>query len=200
MNSLLNGAIKKIWGTHSNNLYAVGGVGTIVHYDGSRWQKIESGTELPINDIWGSMNQRTGQWEVLCVASNQFINQGRRLLRIESYGVIQLPDSGLSWALNTVWHVSGRIYFVGGDGLYHSRTIGPIWYRDVSFPPYYKMSVRGNDINDIVVVGFRLLWHWNGFSWRDLRETFMPGAFSSVNIKENMLVAIGGNAVVIGRR
>jgi len=211
---LIGHSIHKMWGGSSNNLYVVGSQGLIAHYIGSlsagqagNWQKLESGTDLPINDIWGSMNQRTGEWEILCIASNQFINQGKRLLRIESAGVAQLPDSGLSWALNTVWYVSGYRYFVGGDGLYHSRTIGPIWYRDVSFPPYYKTSVRGNGINDIVVAGaFGLLMHFNGASWKDYLDIpFMPsGAFARVEVKRNVVVAVGGldnkGLVLIGQR
>jgi hypothetical protein len=178
----------------------VGNGGFIAHYDGVRWRRIESGTTLPINDIWGAVNQRTGEREIVCVASNQFINEGKRLLRVDHTGVTQLPDSGLSWALNTVWHIPERRYFIGGDGLYQSRTLGPIWRRDASFPPYYKTSVRGMGLNNIVVVGFRLFWHWNGSTWRDLHETFMPGTFSRVEIKANMLVALSGSSVVIGRR
>ncbi|MEZ4747324.1 MAG: hypothetical protein R3C41_14750 [Calditrichia bacterium] len=196
----LNGSARKMWGRSSNDLYVVSSNGFIAHYDGANWQRIESGTALPINDVWGSENETTSEWEILCIASNQFTNQGKQLLRINNEGVTQLPDSGLSWALNTVWHISGRKYFIGGDGLYHSRTVSSVWRRDESFPPYYKTAVRGSDLNDIVVVGFRLMWYWNGLRWHNLRQAYMPEVFSGVDIRKNMLIALGGTVVVIGRR
>ena len=51
-----DGGVHKIWGHSSNNLYFVGRKGTIVHYDGQSWQRLESGTDLHIGDIWGAIN------------------------------------------------------------------------------------------------------------------------------------------------
>jgi len=53
VNPLLTGSINKIWGTSSSDLFVVGNVGNIVHYNGSSWSKIESGTERTFFDIWG---------------------------------------------------------------------------------------------------------------------------------------------------
>jgi len=196
--------INKIWGENPNSIWAVGYGGRIGHYTSGTWQRVESGTTLPINDVWGARSLVTGGEEVLCVASNQFINQGKRLLRIESAGVTQIPDSGLSWDLSTVWHVPARRYFIGGDGLYHSRSLGPIWYRDVAFPPYYKTAIRGVGLRDIVVVGaFGLLMHFNGVTWQNFQSiTYMAsGSFTAVEIKGNLIVAVGGvdNRAVVAR-
>ena len=62
-NILIGWSINKIWGTSSEDLYIVGNGGNIVHYSGPTggWQKIESGTELNINDIWGNYNERTSE-------------------------------------------------------------------------------------------------------------------------------------------
>ena len=46
--------INKIWGASSNNFFISGNLGKIAHYKNGSWQKIESGTELNINDIWGT--------------------------------------------------------------------------------------------------------------------------------------------------
>ena len=52
MNSFLTGSINKLWGTSSEDLYIVGNSGNIAHYNGTSWQKIESGTDLPLVDIY----------------------------------------------------------------------------------------------------------------------------------------------------
>ncbi|NIR94991.1 MAG: hypothetical protein GWO08_15440, partial [Gammaproteobacteria bacterium] len=50
----LNGSVNKIWGTASNDIYVVGPDGLIAHYNGQDWQRIESGTDVDLMDVWGS--------------------------------------------------------------------------------------------------------------------------------------------------
>ena len=75
----LNGSAIKIWGISRIDFYVVSGSGLIAHYQNGVWNKIESGTDLSINDVWGSYNPDTGEDEILCVASNQFVDQEVRL-------------------------------------------------------------------------------------------------------------------------
>lgn len=49
-----NGGINAIWGTSSSNMYFVGNNGSIVHYDGSSFTRMESGTEVDLLDIDGT--------------------------------------------------------------------------------------------------------------------------------------------------
>ncbi|NWG28280.1 MAG: glucosyl transferase, partial [Ignavibacteriaceae bacterium] len=70
ISSVFPSLVNKIWGSSSSDLYVVGNNGNIVHYNGTRWSRIESGTELNINDIWGDYNEKTNEWEILAVASN----------------------------------------------------------------------------------------------------------------------------------
>ncbi|HRZ78499.1 MAG TPA: hypothetical protein P5044_00700 [bacterium] len=42
-----------VWGTASDNVYAVGKNGTVIHYDGVEWKLMESGTDKSLNSIWG---------------------------------------------------------------------------------------------------------------------------------------------------
>lgn len=46
-------SINKLWGSKSNDLYAVGYNDNIAHWDGVRWGKIESGTDVDFKDIYG---------------------------------------------------------------------------------------------------------------------------------------------------
>jgi len=196
-----------MWGTSSSDLYAVGNNGNIARYDGKSWQKIESGTTLSINDIWGSYDNVKKEWEILCIASNQFIDEGKKLFSIVGNRVATLTDDDLSWSLNAIWFETGRKYIIGGDGLYISNTNSAIWKRDYSQPPYYKTAVRGIAINDIFVVGaFGLALHFNGYSWHNYQTTINlnNGSFGRVEFKDNIVIAVGGQAtkgiISIGRR
>ena len=50
---LIGWEINKLWGSSSNDLYAVGNEGNIAHCNGSKWTKIESGTTVDLLDVSG---------------------------------------------------------------------------------------------------------------------------------------------------
>ena len=201
INPLLTGSINKIWGNNINNLFTIGNNGSIVHYNGTNWQKIESGTELNIYDIYGEKTTN-GEYEIICVASDLFLNQGKKILRIENNIVSTIPDAGLSNSLHTVWFVPGKKYFIGGDGLFSTSSFSESWLRHQELPSYYKDAVRGNSLNDIVVAGaFGLLLHYNGNSWKNFQDlTYINGELGRVDIKGNVVCSVGyddNKAVVI---
>jgi hypothetical protein len=209
MNPLLDGSINKIWGADSNDLYAVGDLGTIIHYNGSSWQKIESGTTVDIQDIWGAKNPDSGEWEILAVASSgPFPPQAKQLLSIQGTTVTAMPDSGLALSLAGVWFVPGTIYYVVGDGVFYTEEIGQFWHSGTTHPLLYKVGVRGNAANDVFITGsFGLVSHYNGSTWHHYAGVELPiisGGYGRVSVKSNYVVAvgrIGDQAVIlIGRR
>ena len=81
----LQPGINKLWGTSSSDLYGVGNAGAIVHYNGSSWSKIESGTNMNIIDIWGDKNPFTGKTEIICGAYNQIPRSESDIIRSEEH-------------------------------------------------------------------------------------------------------------------
>lgn len=47
-------ALLKVWGTSADNVFAVGQNGIILHYDGSAWRQVASGTSADLISLWGS--------------------------------------------------------------------------------------------------------------------------------------------------
>lgn len=43
-----------MWGTSPSDVYAVGFRGTILHYDGTGWSSMVSGTPWELWDVWGT--------------------------------------------------------------------------------------------------------------------------------------------------
>jgi hypothetical protein len=202
--------VNKMWGSPGGELYVVGNGGFIAHRSTTgNWTKIESRTGLPIQDIWGATDSRTGEFQTLAIASNRFVNEGKKLLSITSTGITTLGDSGLSWSLSSIWFIPNKKYYICGDGIYPSHSLGGKWIRDTSFPSLHKNCVRGIGVNDVIVVGvYGLFSHFNGASWRHFTG-YVPNyesvSFESVDIKNNLVVAVGqlqGNRVVavIGKR
>jgi hypothetical protein len=211
VNPMLTGAINKIWGSSSSDLYVVGNNGTIVHYNGTLWTRIESGTELNINDIWGDYNEKTGEWEILAVGGNilQGTENERVILRISSSQVQELNTEGTSWPLSTIWFKQNRKYYLAGSGgkFEKHNLIEKDWKPLNTMSGYLLYKIRGNRQNDVVGAGaFGEVLHFNGISWKSyIIETGLnSGIYYSVGIKNNTLVVVGFSyqsaVITIGKR
>jgi len=202
-----DGGVYRIWASSPSNIYFVGYKGSIVHYDGKNFRKLESGTTLDIRDIWGAKNKRSGKWEILAVASN---NQDKCLLRIKNNIATKLSINGLSNILDGIWFIPNYQYYVVGAGIhYKSKLDDSPWscYSSSEVTSYQSHRISGSGINDIFVVGsYCEVVHYNGSTWYNYRNEIplAGGAFGGISVKDN-LVAISGYigreaVVIIGRR
>ncbi len=197
INSILTGAINKIWGSGSDNIYTVGNSGNLHHYDGVNWQKLESGTELNINDIWGDYNEKTGQWEILAVASNILQSYEKEVLIIQNNSVQKINKNGIDWTLSSVWFKFERKYYVVGSGIYQKKKLTDNIWDDNSediITEYHVDKIRANEINDLFVAGaFGEFLHFNGSSWKSYQNITgqFYGSYYSIDIKNNLIVAVG---------
>jgi hypothetical protein len=204
-----NISLSKAWGKNSSDIYFIGGQGSLVHYDGNSWQKIESRTTLPINDIWGAQNS-AGQWEILAIASNPDSTANMLLQIHPDNSVSQLSTNGLLPFSTGIWFVPEEQYYVVGSGVGQKSSLNDqSWsvYPSGVVTSYASGGVRGNDINDVFVAGsFFEMVHYNGSSWHNYKDVipFTDGAVGRIAVKGNLMVTVGlsgQNAVaIIGKR
>ena len=188
---LIGWGIDKIWGTSSNDIYAVGNYGNIVHWDGKRWKKIESGTRLPIRDIYGALNNNTGNYEILCVAADSHIPRNSKVLKIENGSVRELATDTI-WEPWSIWFIPGRRYYHAGAGLWEAKKPEGPWVENMQLPPFFSTSVRGQAVNDVLVSGaFWLLAHWNGMNWQVYFPRIESGCLGNIDYKGNLAVVVG---------
>jgi hypothetical protein len=202
MNSLLTGAINRIYGFNTNDVYVVGGAGSIVHYNGTTWRRLESGTTTRINDAWGVVNPVTGKEEVYCPVTDFFVPGDKRILRITEGARV---DS-IAWQprrnIYSVWSHNGFPLYVCGSTLHRQR--GGAW-EEVSYGGNYAVNlIRGNAANDIIVAGdFGVIGHYNGLDWQMIGLDFNT-VYGSIAMNHRSVVIAGfRNArgiVMIGRR
>jgi len=103
-NSLPQGdGLAGVWGSSGSDVFAVGWDGTILHYDGSSWSSMSSGTSNGLAEVWGS--------------------SGSDVFAVGSWGTIVHYD-GSSWSsmssdtshrLEGVWGSSGSDVFAVGN-------------------------------------------------------------------------------------
>lgn len=205
-----NATVLRLSGTSSNDLFGAGGAGTIVRYNNGTWQKLASGTTLPIRDIWGATDPVTGKQTILAVASGSFPEEGKKLLSIDGNTVTSLADEGLSWSLSGIWFVPNCRYYIVGAGIHQKSTLkDPVW---TVYPPgdvtsYGSSAVYGQNLNDVFVVGsFLEIVHFNGSTWYNYRKEIplTDGVIADVDIKGDLVILVGyfnqRALIITGRR
>ena len=206
-----NEQVLKMWGSDSNNIYCVGRTGAIFHYFGTNWQRIESGTTLNINDIWGDFNEKTQEWEILAACGN-ILHGGeneKAIIKINNLNQATLLNAtGAKWPLNGVWFISDKNYYVNGSGIYNIHQLGSDWLGNpLEITHYFVRRIRGYDINDVIAVGdYGEVLQFNGYNWKSfIDETFLSnGTYLSAGIKNNLIVAVGYQSaqavLIVGQR
>jgi hypothetical protein len=203
-------SVNKVWGASSADLYGVGYKGMITHFDGNTWQKIPSGIDFEISDIYGAIDPNTGKQQILAVAFQDypperaiFSIQGNTSTQISPYPIDKINE------FFSLCFVPNQHYYVVGDGIYEKISLSDSLWKNNSLDitKHSTTKIRGNGLADIFAVGsFGDCLHWNGKNWKSYIDQtgLSDGSFTSVAIKGNLVIAVGGNknegVITIGRR
>jgi hypothetical protein len=200
MNAMLTGAILKIWGVSNKDLYAVGRSGNIIHYDGTSWTKIESGTSMDIYDICGSSDGS----QILAIACEDGIN--KKLIQIQGTTASFLNDTGLPNFIYGLWFVPNKAYYIVGGGVYTKHSLEETSWKRQYVTAWESGGVRGNDINDVFVTGGGLeIVHFNGATWHTYSEfSSTTASIGSLAIKGDLMITVGLDGAkaiaIVGKR
>jgi len=201
----------KMWGTGSDNLYAVGTSGNIATYIDGSWHKITSGTNYSLGDVYGDLdgdvyacgfrdddftsvilkNTTDSNWKVF--ANGRMLDESQ-LFHPDLYGEIA-----------SVYATDKNTLYAGGNILFRCK-FGK-WDYVHSLPEnkingnpnvYYRgfiTKVRGQAPNDLWIIGDRnTLRHFNGVSWKQVGMPYDPNidlVWTSISIKGNEAVIVG---------
>lgn len=184
-NILIGWGISKMWGKSSNEIYIVGSSGNIARYNGSNWQKLYSGTDFYLADIFGNDNS-----EIYVIGNRSSLGQGLVLkssngvnfsTMIESANISesQIFKPKLFGSLTSVWVDQSNTVYAAGDLFYRCKFNK--WDYVRSFPGNhyggnqnattygYFTGIAGNASNDMWIVGERnTVRHFNGVTWQQI--------------------------------
>jgi len=190
-------SLSKAWGSSSNDMYFVGRAGSIAHYNGSSWEKIESGTDVPLVDIWSGDNGET-----IWVSGLDYMGK-TVLIKIENNIASIIFESESSnvtdnyyGSIRSIWSNSANNLFVLSSGGFYRNTYldnkskSILMFNDKL--AWYDI-VRGNDINDIIIGGLKSsILHFNGKTWREYEEILDDSKLGyNVSIRDNVAVIVG---------
>ncbi|MDP3832114.1 MAG: hypothetical protein Q8Q47_12670, partial [Ignavibacteriaceae bacterium] len=157
-------ALNAVWGASPNDVWAVGGSGTIIHWDGVEWKKVQG------------IERRYTLWAISGRSSNEVFATGKDMNTAEW---ILYSYDGNSWTKKElgfsgpprtgVWQAkSGEVFLIGTypkmlrNGVLENM---PINHR------YAQSAVRGSTITNVFSVGhYGDVHHYNGKNWKTLSE------------------------------
>ncbi len=198
---LFDGYVSKIWGTSSSNVYMVGTNGAIMHFNGNVWQKMESGTDVDLLDVWGSPDGRVvwacGWIDFKPTVLLRLMN-GMWEKAFEDLFPFVFREDSLAGILTSIYTSDDRRLFVAsGYGLYQCRSNTRGEGKRTSFTPDILPGlpnrVRGNNVNDMVMVGYyTMITHYNGITWKYFNQFKNDNEhLFSIDEKRAFVIAVG---------
>jgi hypothetical protein len=133
--------LRAVWGSSSSDVFAVGCYGTILHYDGSLWRVVTSGTTGDLWGVWGSS---------FC---DVFAVGGAGTILHYDGNAWSLISTGVGESLMGVWGSSSSdVFAVGGAGtILHYD--GSAWSTMNSGTTEDICGVWGSSPSDVFAVG-----------------------------------------------
>lgn len=149
-----NASLNSVWGSSASDVWAVGGAGPLLHYDGTQWSRVTRESKNYLLAVWGS--SASDVW-----ASGD----GGTLLHYDGSRWSSVSSGTKSW-LYTVWGSSGAdVWAVGQAGtLIHYD--GSTWAGVSSGTTKDLYRVWGSSPSDVWASGLLgTLLHYDGKSW-----------------------------------
>ncbi|MCF8142736.1 MAG: hypothetical protein K9N21_02325 [Deltaproteobacteria bacterium] len=150
--------LKGVWGNSASDVFAVGVNGTILHYNGTAWSSMTSGTTSTLNGVWGS----SGTF-VFCVGANGTI--------LHYNGAVWTSmDSDTTSNLNGVWGKAGfGVLAVGDNQNTITQYTGSNWISKTlpgACSSTELFGIWGSASDDIFAVGnLRSFFRSDGYHW-----------------------------------
>ncbi|BDQ03915.1 glucosyl transferase [Ignavibacterium sp.] len=190
-------SINKLWGSSSEDLYAVGNNGNIAHWDGVKWTKIESGTDVDLLDVWGSVGETI--WA--CGYNSSYALTvllryvGKNSNKVYEGSPNNQNNNEYIGPISGVWSNSkfftyvaswGKIYRQPDSNILNIKRVTPN-FSDVAF------TIRGTAHNNIFISGqHSLIGHFNGVTYKEITELKNQDRYLlKIDTKNKLLVAVG---------
>ncbi|MDY6834696.1 MAG: hypothetical protein SVY53_07875 [Chloroflexota bacterium] len=208
-----------VWGSSSDNVFAVGEDGTILHYDGDKWNSMISDADSWLKGVWGSS------------PDNVFaVGYGGTILHYDGsvWARIELPEDITGYGFHAVWGSSASdIFFAGScmyvpeDGIVIAEPWGPssgqsavLYYDGKNFSrtcqdwasvPFLNPVLRehsgvnaiwGSSAKEVFFVDRSGIWQYDGimWTWLDCGTSHLEGIWGS---SEKDIFAVGGMGTIL---
>lgn len=131
--------LSSVWATSENDVWAVGDVGTILHYNGTRWSQIESGTTDSLLGVWGA--DANNVW---AITSQQILRWNGTRFNNEEPVPVGFSFVGITGtSASSVWVTAGDDSTFPQQGYLLSYD-GVAWDPQMQDPPLLQLSAQAD--------------------------------------------------------
>jgi hypothetical protein len=188
----LGSSVTKLWGTSRNNIYGVGPNGSIAHFDGTSWTKMESGTTVDLTDISGSPDGKE-----VWACGYETSDGSSVILRLKN-GVWEkfggnTVNSLLYNVILGVWSCHTNSLYIAHDGSVSLfNTIIP---NNIIIGTFQigALAIRGSSKNNVGVCGDGgFIRHWNGITWESIQMGEpIDNRLYSLALSQKLFISVG---------
>jgi len=184
--------LQDVWGISSTNVWAGGIEGTLFHFNGAAWGKVDmpqnywfsSFSGFSENDVYGIAYEL----DSLTVFTNYLMHWNGDTWRIEET-FKESPTIPDKFGRNLLI-IDGQ-FFSAGDGVFQKTSSG--WERIFYVPHTYFRDINGSSVENLFAVGnFGAVYHFNGQDW------FPFSQFASDEIHYNASWTNGNEVFIVG--
>ena len=184
--------LQDVWGISSTNVWAGGIYGTLFHFNGAAWEKVD----MPQNH-WFLSFAGFSENDVYAI-SYEFDS-----LSVSTYYLLHWD--GIEWSMEDTFTESATIpdkfgghlliidgqFFSAGDGVFQKTSSG--WERTFYEPHLHFRNINGSSVENLFAVGnFGAVYHFNGQDW------FPFSQFASDEIHYNASWTNGNEVFIVG--
>ena len=183
-----------IWGSSASDIFAVGQSGVILHYDGSDWATMDSGTSTDLFGIWG-----TSASDVFVVGNTATIlhYNGSGWSAVAS----GLPQSS-EYNLFCIWGSSSTDIYAGSSGGKIIHYDGSDWTSGGTGIGGIILDIWGTSATDVFATSsWGNILHYNGTDWSEMDSPLTPGSNQNLygvwGSSSSDVFAVGRNSVAL---
>lgn len=178
-------AATALWGRSTDDLWAVGADGALLHWDGARWSLEPSGTTRDLKAIHGS------------AAGDVRLAGDGIILRRNGDGWSRDPADTEEFNANDVWSFGPDDLWVAA-GVVAAHWNGSAWTRTMDPPGTPVWALGGISPEDLWAVGsWGAIARWDGTAWADLDRRVGDGELTDVwGASADDVWAVGEDGVI----
>jgi hypothetical protein len=197
----------KIWCASSQEVYIISYGGKITRWKNNVWERIESGINIRLTDIYGSPDGSTiwiaGFDDFDGTVFFQSSGNGfKKILEITDPGIPH-PAGQITHVFKSLWTDKSDTVYLGAIGrvyaapknttIYAKENIWWDYQNEPGFPPETNI-IRGTGSNDLFVGGFNFfVQHFNGKTWHRYPELEGAGSWYGMAVNKRMIFIVGDN-------
>lgn len=159
-----------VWGSSATDVWAVGDFGTVLHYDGIRWQAALDSVSHFFRGVWGS-----GPRDIWAVGFHSLDSTVPVIFHYDGQGWARdasIADTVPRPQLTDVWGASASNVWAAGYGGRILHFDGSRWTNDPADPAYHE-RIWGTSASDVWIVGPGAVLHYDGSRWSSQSDSLL---------------------------